>query len=115
MPGGALLGQGAGFVFGVPGFQGGLLRQLQPLDRRRRPTMITLKLARQLPLPVLDQHPPARPTLVQRRVDTNNLPHRPLTRVSVRPVREPYTQPVAEMMFQGSVISLRRRNGGLGC
>ena len=51
MPGGALLGQGAGFVLGVPGFQGGLLRQLQRLHRRRRPTMITLKPGRQFTLP----------------------------------------------------------------
>ena len=67
MPGGTLLGQRAGFVLGVPGFQGGLLRQLQRLHRRRRPTMITLKPRRQFTLPVLDQHPPRRPTLVQRR------------------------------------------------
>jgi hypothetical protein len=48
MPGGALVGQGAGFVFGVPGLQGGLLRQLHRLHRCRRPTMITLKPGRQL-------------------------------------------------------------------
>ena len=112
MPGGALLGQGAGFVLGVPGFQGGLLRQLQRLHRRRRPTMITLKPGRQYTLPVLDQHPPRRPTLVQRRVDTDDLPHRPLTRIGVGPVREPHPQPVAEMMFQGGVVGLRRRHGG---
>jgi hypothetical protein len=74
MPGGALLGQGAGFVPGVPGFQCGLLRQLQCLHRRRRPTMITLKPGCQLGLPVLDQHPPRRPALVQHRVNTDDLP-----------------------------------------
>jgi hypothetical protein len=112
VPGGALLGQAAGFVFGVPGFQGGLLRQLQRLNWRRRPTMITLKPGRQYTLPNLDQHPPPRPTLVQYPVDTDNLTHRPLTRISVGPVREPHTQPIAEMMLQGSVISLRRSHGG---
>jgi hypothetical protein len=54
VPGGTLLGQGAGFVLGLPGLQGGLLRQLQRLHRRRRPTMIILKPGRQLPLPFLD-------------------------------------------------------------
>ena len=112
MPGGALLGQGAGFVFGVPGLQGGLLRQLQRLHRRRRPTMITLKPGRQLTLPILDQHPPGRPTLVQRRVHTDDLPHRPLTRIRVGSIREPHPQPVAEMMLQGGVVGLRRSHGG---
>ena len=112
VPGGALLGQRAGFVLGVPGLQGGLLRQLHRLHRRRRPTMITLKLGRQYTLPVLDQHPPRRPTLVQRRVHTDDLTHRPLTQVSVRPIGEPHPQPVAEMVFQGGVVGLRRRHGG---
>jgi hypothetical protein len=47
VPGGALLGQAARFMLSVPGLQGGLLRQLQRLHRRRRPSMITLKSARQ--------------------------------------------------------------------
>jgi hypothetical protein len=54
VPAGALLGKAAGFVLGVPCFQGGLLRQLQRLYRCRRPTMITQKPGRQLTLPVLD-------------------------------------------------------------
>ena len=83
MPGGALLGLAAGFVLGIPGFLGRLLRQLLRLHRRRRPTMITLKPARQLTLPNLDQHPPGRPPLVQRGIDTDNLPHRRLPRSSV--------------------------------
>ena len=112
MPGGALLGQGAGFVFGVPGLQGRLLRQLQRLHRGRRPTMITLKPGRQYTLPVLDQHPPRRPPLVQRRVNTDDLTHRPLTQLRVGSIGEPHPQPVAEMMLQGSVISLRRSHGG---
>ena len=99
MPGGALLGQAAGFVLGVPGFQGGLLRQLQRLYRGRRSTMITLKLGRQLTLPVLDQHSAGRPTLVQRWVDTDDLAHRRFPRVGVGPVREPHPQPVAEMVL----------------
>jgi hypothetical protein len=112
MPGGAPLGQGAGFVLGLPGLQGGLLRQLQGFHRGRRPTMITLKLGRQLTLPVLDQRPPRRPTLVQRRVHADDLRHRPLTRILVVPISEPHPQSVPEMMFQGGVVGLRGSNRG---
>jgi hypothetical protein len=110
MPDGALLGQAAGFVFGVPGFQGGLLRQLQRLHRRRWPTMITLKPGRQLTLPVLDQHPPRRPTLVQRRVHADDLTHRPLSRIGVGPIGKPYAEPVVEVVLQDGVVGLRRRH-----
>jgi hypothetical protein len=61
--------------------------------------MITLKPDRQYTLPVLDQHPPGRPALVQCRVDTDDLPHLPLSWVSVGSLREPDTEAVAEMMF----------------
>jgi hypothetical protein len=112
VPGGPLLGQNAGFMLGVPGLQGGLLRQLQRLHRRRRPTMITLKPRRQLTLPVLDQHPPRRPALVQRGVNTDNLPHPPLIRVGDRPICEPHPQPVVEVVFQGGVVSFRGSHRG---
>ena len=46
----ALLGFGAGFVLGVAGLQGGLLGQLDRLDRGRRPAVLGLEL-----------RPPARP------------------------------------------------------
>jgi hypothetical protein len=39
-----LLGEGAGFVFGVAGFQGCLLCQVQRLDWGRRAAMIFLEL-----------------------------------------------------------------------
>jgi hypothetical protein len=48
VPGDPLLGEGAGFVFGVPGLQRGLLSQVQHLHRRWWPTMIMLELCRQL-------------------------------------------------------------------
>ena len=86
----ALLGQGAGFVFGLAGLQGGLLRQLQRFHRRRRPTMITLKPGWQLPMPFLDQHPPRRPTFIKGRVDPDDLPRRTLPRISGGPIREPH-------------------------
>ena len=47
-PGRALLGQGSGFVFGVAGLQGRLLRQVQRFDRGRWPAMIMLELDGQL-------------------------------------------------------------------
>ena len=75
--------------------------------------MITLKPGRQYTLTVLDQHPPARPTLVQRRVNTDDLPHRPLTQLSTWPIGEPHTEPVAETVFQGGVIGLRCSHGRL--
>ena len=43
-PGRALLGQGAGFVLGVAGLQGGLLGQLQRFDRGRWPAVVVLEL-----------------------------------------------------------------------
>ena len=46
VPGGALLAKCAGFVLGIPGFQGGLLSQMQRLHWRRWPAMIMLKLDR---------------------------------------------------------------------
>ena len=46
VPGGALLGECAGLVLGIPGFQGGLLSETQRFYWRRRPAMITLKLDR---------------------------------------------------------------------
>jgi hypothetical protein len=73
--------------------------------------MITLKPGRQLTLPVLDQHPPARPTLVQGRLNTDNLPHRPLTRIGVGPIREPHPQPIAQMVLEGGVVGFRCRHG----
>jgi hypothetical protein len=92
MPGGALLGQGTGFVC-------------------RRPTMITLKPTRQRTLPHLDQHPPRRPPFIRDRVNADNLPHRPLTRLSVSPIREPHTQPVVEVVFKGGVVGFRGGHG----
>ncbi len=99
--------------FGISGFQGGLLRQLDCFHRRRGPTMLTLKPGRQLTLPNLDQHPPGRPALVQRRVDADDLPHRRFPRIGVGPVREPYAESVVEVVFQGGVVGLRRRPGRL--
>ena len=71
--------------------------------------MITLKPGRQYTLPVLDQQPPRRPTLHQRRVNTDNLPHRSFTRISVSSFGELDAKPVAEMLFQGGVVDGMRK------
>jgi hypothetical protein len=47
--------------------------------------------------------------LVQGRLDTDNLPHRPLTRICVGSFRELHPEPVAEMLFQGGVVDGMRR------
>ena len=69
VPGGALLGEGAGFVFGVAGFQGGLLGQLNLLHPARRPPMLGGERGGELGRPDLDHPPARRPPGEQRRVD----------------------------------------------
>src|SRR5215204_7688953 len=88
VPGGPLLGQGAGFVFGVAGLQCCLLGEVQQLYRRWWSTMIALKLARQLNAPALDAGPPRRPPTVQGRLDADNLTYRPEPRIAVASFRE---------------------------
>ena len=75
--------------------------------------MITLKLGRQLAAAGLDQAPAGPTSAGSAGVDTDDLPHRPLPRVGVGPFREPHPQRVAEVLFQGGVVGLRRRHGGL--
>ena len=110
VPGGALLGEAAGFVLRVPGLQGGLLRQLQRLHRRGWPAVVLLEPGGQLTLPDHDHLPPRRPPLVQRRVDADDLPHRPLPRVRVGSFGEADAEPVGEVVFEGGVVGLRRRH-----
>jgi hypothetical protein len=76
-----LLGQGSGFVLGVAGLQRRLLRKMQRFDRCRWSAMIILELDGQLTAAGLDVGAAGRPTLVQSRVDTDDLPDRPLRRV----------------------------------
>ena len=53
-PDAALLGFGAGFVLRVTGFQGGLLGQVQGLDRGRWPAVVGLELDGELAAPGVD-------------------------------------------------------------
>ena len=69
--------------------------------------MITLKPGRQLTLPFLDQHPPARPASVQCRVNTDDLPDRPLRRIGAGPFRKPHPQAVMEVLLEGGVVGFR--------
>ena len=75
-PCGALLGQGAGFVFGVAGLQGGLLGELDRLHHARRAPVVALERGGQLAAAGLDRGPAGRPALVQGRVDTDHLADR---------------------------------------
>jgi hypothetical protein len=52
----------------------------------------------------LDVGTAGRPPLVQSRVDTDDLPDRPLARIGTRTRREPHTQRVAEMLLEGGVV-----------
>ena len=106
-PGGALLGHGSGFVFGVAGFQRCLLRQVLGFDRCRWPAVIMLELDRELCAAGLDVGAAGRPPLVQSRFDTHDLADRPLARVGAGPFGEPHPQRLAEVLFQCGVVGLR--------
>ena len=73
-PGGALFGQRSGFVFGVAGLQGRLLRQMQRFDRGRWPAMIFLELDGQFAAAGVDVGAAGRPALVQSGVDSRRSP-----------------------------------------
>ena len=111
-PGGALLGQGSGFVFGVAGLQRRLLRQLQRFDRCRRPAMIMLELDGELAAAGVDVGTAGGPAFVQSWVDTDDLPDRPLRRVGAGPFGEPHPQGFTQVLFEGGVVGLRGCNVG---
>ena len=77
-------------MFGVAGLQRGLLRQVQRFDRGRRAAVIMLELDGQLAAAGVDVGPAGRSTLVQPRVDTDDLPDRPLRRIGAGPFSEPH-------------------------
>ena len=111
-PGGALLGQGSGFVFGVAGLQRRLLRQVQRFDRGRRPAMIFLELDREFTAADVDVGAAGRPALVQSGVDTDDLPDRPLRRVGAGPFSKPHPQGLAKVLLERGVVGLRRGHIG---
>ena len=77
-PGGALLGQGARFVLGVAGLQGGLLGEVDGLDDRRgRPWSAWNAVASSLRRASIETRRVDQ-RCVQPRVDADDLAHRPL-------------------------------------
>jgi hypothetical protein len=97
-------------VLRVAGLQRGLLSQLKSFDRGGRPSMIGLELDGEFTTADVDQGAAAGPALVQLRVDADDLPNGPLRRIGPGPFGEPHPQRVAEMLFEGGVVGLRRRH-----
>jgi hypothetical protein len=98
-PGLSLFGEAAGFVFGVAGFQGGLLGQLQRLNRGGRAAVDTLEVGRELAAPDLNGCPPGRPTRVQTWVDADDFSDRPQSWVRVGPFGEPEVETRPEVVL----------------
>ena len=94
-PGGALLGQGAGFVFGVAGFQGGLLGELDRLDHAGRAAVVALEGGGQLAAAGLDGGAAGGPALVQGRVDPDDLADRAFAGFGAGTLREGQPEPGA--------------------
>jgi len=63
---------------------------MQRFDGGRRPAVIILELDGQLAAAGVDVGTAGRPTLVQSRVDADDLPDRPLRRVGAGPFGEPH-------------------------
>ena len=76
-------------MFGVAGFQGGLLGQLQRLNRRGWTAVDTLEVGGELAAPDLNARPTGRPARVQSGVDADDLSDRPQPWVRVGPFGEP--------------------------
>ncbi len=113
-PGGALLGQGARFVLGVAGLQGGLLGQLDRLDHGRWAAVVGLERGRELAAAGLDaaragwtsarSGPGSTPTTSR----TGRLPRSvPGRSAKVSPSR------VAQVLLEGGVVGLRGGDVGL--
>ena len=112
-PGGSLGGERAGGVLACSGFQGGLLGQVQGLDRRGRAGVIDLELCRQLPAASLDVGPPGGPEPVQGRGDADHLTHWSLGGVGPGSSREPQPQAGAQLGLDPGVVPLAGGDVGL--
>jgi len=97
-------------VLGVAGLQSRLLSQLQRFDRGRRSTMIFLELDGELAAADVDVGAARRPAVIQPGVDADDLPDRPLRPVGARAFSKPHPKPLAEVLLQCGVVSLRRGN-----
>ncbi len=74
--------------------------------------MITGEGGGELGPPDVDHLPPPRPPLVQRRVHADDLPDRTFRPVPAGPFGEPHPQAGGEVVLEGGVVGLRRRDGG---
>ncbi len=106
VPGGALFGQRAGVVLVLPGLQGGLLGQRDPLDRRGWAAVVALERGGQHAPARLDALPSLGPALVQRVVDADNLADGEFAPVGIGSLREPHAQGCGEVLFEGGVVGL---------
>jgi len=95
-------------MFGVPGLQGGLLRQGEGFHRRGCPPLRGLKHCRQLGASGGDTRPPRRPHPRQALIHPHDFPDRPLGEVGAGPFGEGHPQPGDEVGFQAGVVPLRR-------
>ena len=102
-PAGALLGEGAGFMLGLAGFQVRLLRQSEGFDGGRRPPVRGPELHGELVAALLDTAAASRPAGVQHGVDAVDLSHRTFSRLGDS-VDELDAEAVGEVAFQGGVV-----------
>jgi hypothetical protein len=94
-----LLGQAAWFVFGFPGFQGGLLGQLQRLHRSGWAAVGLLEIGCEYPPPGFDAGSTRRPPGIQAGVDADDFSDRSFPRVLVRPFGESQAEIGAEVVL----------------
>jgi hypothetical protein len=94
-----LFGEAARLVLGLPGFQGGLLRQLQRLDRCGRAAVGPLEVCGKHAPPAFDGGATGRPPGGQGGVDADDFSYRPFLRVLIRPFGELDAEAVAEVLL----------------
>ena len=99
-------------MLGLPGLEGGLLREIVEFGRGGRPSVPLLEIGDQVALPPRDQLVPLRPPLEQGQVDALELTNRPF-RIAPRPVHEPHPELAGQVLLQGGVVELRHGDVGL--
>jgi hypothetical protein len=100
-------------VFGVAGFQGGLLSQFQRLDGDGWSAVDTLEVDGKLAAAGLNGGAAGRPAGVHSGVDAEDFSDRPQPWVGIGPFGEPDPEAGPEVVLQGGVVGFRRRHRGL--
>ena len=106
----ALLTQGAGFVFGFPGGQGGLLGQLDHFGGGGNPAVLGQERCAQCGAGGGDRGPPGRPRLVEAFVDADELPDQSFPRFGGA-VGEHRPDPLGDFHLELGVVELRGPDG----